>query len=204
MPFTTSVTEPKIGETFVSDSLPVLDVVDGEACTTFNPGQYLYNDSNNYWSVGNKGSNLTMVFDIYKPFLEDVSNRYIIVAGIITQSAMTTSSLGYAIDHSKIGIIYMGHQFTAHSAFQLNKWTKVIITISSSSTTNVISLYVDGQKISNISRGFAGVMNNYLGLNVYEAGVNSYPAGQLQYSIKELYVYNRVLTEDEINLIFNN
>lgn len=56
-----------MGETFLSDSLPVLDVVDGEACTTFNSGQYLYNDSNNYWNVGSTGSNLTMVFDIYIP-----------------------------------------------------------------------------------------------------------------------------------------
>lgn len=177
MPFTTSVTEPKIGETFVSDSLPVLDVVDGEACTTFNPGQYLYNDSNNYWTVGSNGSNLTMVFDIYKPFLEAVEDRFLIIAGKNTNGAMTTSSLGYAISHSKIGIIYVGHAFNEHSAFQLNKWTKVIITISSSSSTNVISLYVDGQKITNISRGFPGVMNNYLGLNVYEAGTNNFPAG---------------------------
>lgn len=97
MPFTTSVTEPKIGETFVSDSLPVLDVVDGEVCTTFNPGQYLYNDSNNYWSVYDKGSNLTMVFDIYIPSTISTEQRQprFIVAGSDPTGSMSYAELAY-------------------------------------------------------------------------------------------------------------
>lgn len=97
MPFTKSVTQPLFGETFVSDNLPVLNVVDGEACTTFNPGQYLYNDSNNYWTVGSTGSNLTMVFDIYVPSTistEQAQPRFIVV-GADPNASYSYAELGY-------------------------------------------------------------------------------------------------------------
>lgn len=101
----------------------------------------------------------------------------------------------------KFGILFEGHDVQS-DALQYNTWRKVIITISNSGSTNTIKLWSNGVYRTSISRGSNGVMNNYLGLNRYFNKTET--IGDLQYSIKDLAVYNRVLTDDEINLIFNN
>lgn len=99
------------------------------------------------------------------------------------------------------GILFEGHHVEPDEQ-QYNTWRKVIITIAVNGSTNTIKLWSNGVYRKSISRGYNGVMNNYLGLNRHVN--NTVTIGDLQYSMKELFVYNRVLTDDEIMLIFNS
>ena len=185
-----------------SSSHPIIETKNGVPCMTLDNNSYAYDVDASYWDTSLYNPNCTVSVWLYTP--EFPSDEWQCVLCGEDTGSVNGNGCDMIINFKPTHINFdrTGHANINGGAYNINTWYHAVFTLNDSNKTSVF--YVNGVNKGSVTRSYPQMKTKFVGIGCrYESknsGIINKPSN---ISIAGLRIYNRVLSDSEIALLYN-
>ena len=160
---------------------------------------YYFNGDNTFIEIPHSNSvNVNNIYSISLWIMPDFSCYY---GAILSKSEKGNDQCFLMYDNGGVNYVqnYKDSWLNAHGTIQPNEWNHIVIVVD----LNKIFIYINGQLFNKMPHICSQTQKNsrplYIGMSQRDINVNKYYKGL----IDDIRIYNRVLTKEEVEILFS-